>query len=49
MKTIAVIGFVVVLILNIIYFIYEFITELMEYEFATYTYQCFVFCFLRLQ
>lgn len=34
MKSIAVIGFVVVLILNIIYFIYEFITELMEYDYA---------------
>lgn len=34
MKTIAVIGFVVVLILNIIYFIYEFITKLMEYDYA---------------
>lgn len=34
MKTIAVIGFVVVLILNIIYFIYEIITELMEYDYA---------------
>lgn len=34
MKTIAVIGFVVALILNIIYFIYEFITELMEYDYA---------------
>lgn len=34
MKAIAVIGFVVVLILNIIYFIYDSITELMEYDYA---------------
>ena len=34
MKTIAVIGFVVALILNIIYFIYETVTELMEHDYA---------------
>lgn len=34
MKTIAVVGFIVVLILNILCFIYETVTELIEYDYA---------------